>query len=82
MLTALSPSAVTDIKGKMRTYDELKAASGYENKRREFDELVQILDRRSRLISPVDTDPHAQAKVTLYWELEFKNLMNLSSHGT
>ncbi len=45
----------------MRTLAELQVAAGYENKRREFDELVQLLDRRMRLITPVDNDPQAVA---------------------
>jgi tetratricopeptide (TPR) repeat protein len=54
LLSALLPASGTDIKGSMQSVDSLKKASGYENKPREFEELMEILDKNLRLITPVD----------------------------
>ena len=51
VLKALLPESGTDIKGQMRSRQELLEASGYENRPRDFDDLIHILDpelRRSR----------------------------------
>jgi eukaryotic-like serine/threonine-protein kinase len=58
-LQALLPEAVTDIKGRMRSDAELLEASGYRGRPRDFDELILILDRQIRLITP--TDPEGMA---------------------
>ena len=54
LLSALLPAAGTDIKGSMQSVDSLKKAAGYEDKPREFEELLEILDKNLRLITPVD----------------------------
>jgi tetratricopeptide (TPR) repeat protein len=38
----------------MQSVDSLKKAAGYEDKPREFEELMEILDKNLRLITPVD----------------------------
>jgi serine/threonine protein kinase len=58
VLKALLPEAGTDIKGSMRSYAELLAASGYGNRPRDFEDLIRILDSEMRLITP--TDPEAK----------------------
>ncbi len=55
VLKALLPERGTDIKGQMKSRDELFQASGYAGRPEEFDELIKILDSELRLISPVDT---------------------------
>jgi serine/threonine protein kinase/formylglycine-generating enzyme required for sulfatase activity len=57
VLKALLPETGTDIKGQMRSRQELLDASGYTNRSREFDDLLSILDPELRLITP--TDPEA-----------------------
>src|SRR5262249_52966429 len=57
VLQALLPEQGTDIKGHMRSYAELLAASGYAQRLKEFDDVLHILDRELRLITP--TDPEA-----------------------
>ena len=52
VLKALLPERGTDIKGNMRSYDELLEASGYGRRPRDFEELVRILDGEVRLITP------------------------------
>jgi formylglycine-generating enzyme required for sulfatase activity len=52
MLKALLPEAGTDIKGHMRSQQELLAASGYLSRLRDFQELLGILDGELRLITP------------------------------
>jgi formylglycine-generating enzyme required for sulfatase activity len=54
LLSALLPASGTDIKGSMQSVDSLKKAAGYEDKPREFEELLEILDKNLRLITPVD----------------------------
>jgi len=54
LLSALLPASGTDIKGSMQSEDSLKKVAGYEHKPREFEELLEILDKNLRLITPVD----------------------------
>ncbi len=56
VLKALLPESGTDIKGQMRSRQELLAASGHENRPAEFDDLIQILDGKLRLITPTDPE--------------------------
>ena len=59
VLKALLPESGTDIKGQMRSRQELLEASGYANRPRDFDDLIHILDPELRLITP--TDPEGSA---------------------
>jgi len=61
VLKALLPEAGSDIKGHMRSRDELLAASGYAERPHDFDDLMRILDSEIRLITP--TDPEAACGV-------------------
>jgi serine/threonine protein kinase/formylglycine-generating enzyme required for sulfatase activity len=54
VLKALLPEQGTNIRGAVRTRGELLAASGYADRATEFEELLQILDRELRIISPSD----------------------------
>ncbi|MFM7592209.1 MAG: hypothetical protein ACKO85_10480, partial [Isosphaeraceae bacterium] len=54
LLASLLPTSGTDIKGAVRSVDELKVYAGYENKIPQFDELIGILDKSLRLITPVE----------------------------
>jgi serine/threonine protein kinase/formylglycine-generating enzyme required for sulfatase activity len=56
VLKALLPEAGTDIKGHMRSRQELLEASGYAGRPRDFDELIRILDGEIRLITPTDPE--------------------------
>jgi formylglycine-generating enzyme required for sulfatase activity len=56
VLKSLLPEAGTDIKGHMRSRDELRAASGYATRPKDFDDLLRLLDARFRLISPTDPE--------------------------
>jgi len=56
VLEALLPETGTDIKGQMRSRQELLEASGYANRPREFDDLIHILDPELRLITPTDPE--------------------------
>ena len=62
VLEALLPEAGTDIKGQMRSRQELLEASGYASRPRDFDDLIHILDPELRLITP--TDPEGFASET------------------
>ena len=50
------PESGTDIKGQMRSRQELLEASGYANRPRDFDDLIHILDPELRLITPTDPE--------------------------
>lgn len=54
VLQTLLPEPNVDIKGKMQSEDALLKASGYEDRRESFDEMMRILDNELRLISPTD----------------------------
>ena len=53
---ALLPRTGADIKGQMRSEAELREASGYAGRPRDFDDLVHILDPELRLITPTDPE--------------------------
>ena len=52
VLKSLMPESGTDIKGEMKSRDELLTASGYANRPKDFDDLIRILDSEIRLITP------------------------------
>jgi eukaryotic-like serine/threonine-protein kinase len=56
VLKALLPETGTDIKGQMRSRQELLEASGYSSRPRDFDDLIRILDPELRLITPTDAE--------------------------
>ncbi|MCA9057032.1 MAG: serine/threonine-protein kinase [Planctomycetaceae bacterium] len=53
-LTALLPEQGTDIKGAMKSWEELLEASGYRSQPDQFRALMRILDTNLRLITPTD----------------------------
>src|SRR5262249_19747600 len=56
VLKSLLPQSGTDIKGNMRSKQELLEASGYAAQPKDFDALLRILDGELRLITPTDPD--------------------------
>jgi formylglycine-generating enzyme required for sulfatase activity len=56
ILKALLPEAGADIKGHMRSQQDLLEASGYGSRRKDLDELLRILDGKLRLITPTDPE--------------------------
>ena len=56
VLKALLPDATTEIKGHMRSADELLSLSGYANRPKDFEDLLRILDNEIRLITPTDPE--------------------------
>ncbi len=56
VLQKLLPNVGTDIKGHMRSHDELAIAAGYPEQSMEFNELMRILDGNLRLITPTDPE--------------------------
>ena len=56
VLKDLLPGSGTDIKGHMRSREELLAASGYADRPRDFEDLLRILDSELRLITPTDLE--------------------------
>src|SRR5271157_4957567 len=56
VLKALLPESGTSIKGHMRSHEELMEASGYAARPKAFGDLLHILDRETRLITPIDPE--------------------------
>src|SRR5262249_60829817 len=56
VLQALLPEAGTDIKGHMRSQQELREASGYAARPSDFDDLLRLLDGEIRLLTPTDPE--------------------------
>ena len=56
ILKSLLPDTNTDIKGRMRSIDDLRGISGYADRPADFAELIKILDNDLRLITPVDPE--------------------------
>jgi serine/threonine protein kinase/formylglycine-generating enzyme required for sulfatase activity len=56
VLRALSPELGTDIKGHMRSHQELLEASGYGQRPPAFADLLRILDAELRLVTPIDPE--------------------------
>ena len=56
VLKALLPEQGTDIKGNMRSRQELMEASGYGDRPTDFEALIRILDNEVRLITPTDPE--------------------------
>ena len=54
VLAEMLPSAGSEIKGAMRSADELLRVSGYERRPHDFDRLIRILDADTRLITPAE----------------------------
>jgi formylglycine-generating enzyme required for sulfatase activity len=69
LLSALLPSSGTDIKGSMQSAASLQKAAGYENKPREFQNLMEILDKNLRLITPVDDSSGAESGTSRSYQL-------------
>src|ERR1700756_4826973 len=64
VLKALLPESGTDIKGHMRSQQELLEASGYITHPNDFDELLCILDSEIRLITPTDPEGTPDAETS------------------
>jgi formylglycine-generating enzyme required for sulfatase activity len=56
VLKALLPETGSNIKGSMRSSNELLEVSGYRSRPNEFDELIRILDSELRLITPTEPE--------------------------
>jgi serine/threonine protein kinase/formylglycine-generating enzyme required for sulfatase activity/tetratricopeptide (TPR) repeat protein len=81
VLKALLPESGTDIKGQMRSEGQLQAASGYLGRRREFAELIHILDGERRLITPTEPEgsgdgPMTDPSVCRYYQLTHDYLVH------
>jgi len=69
LLATLLPSTGTDIKGSMQSSASLQKAAGYEHKPREFEDLLAILDKNLRLITPVDDSSGADGGTSRSYQL-------------
>jgi formylglycine-generating enzyme required for sulfatase activity/tetratricopeptide (TPR) repeat protein len=58
-LKALLPATGTDIKGHMRSEEELRHACGYEQRPQDFAQLLRILDAELRLVTPTEREDAA-----------------------
>jgi hypothetical protein len=62
VLKSLLPESGTAIKGHMRSYAVLLDASGYASRPKDFDDLIRILDREIRLITPTDPEGNEECE--------------------
>lgn len=62
VLRALLPAAGSDLKGHRQSVEELMKVSGYADRPKDFEELIEILDGSLRLISPVDDPEQSEAE--------------------
>ena len=82
VLKQLLPESGTDIKGNMRSQEELREASGYAERPREFGDLLRILDSDLRLITPTDPESstggeqHATPKGVRFFQLTHDYLVH------
>lgn len=56
VLAELLPERGSDIRGEMKSYEELYRASGYAERAQDFDSLLGLLDRELLLITPTEPD--------------------------
>ena len=63
VLKALLPDKGTEIKGQMRSYDQLLDAAGYRDRPQDFAALLRILDSEVRLITPTEPDRSEKEEV-------------------
>jgi formylglycine-generating enzyme required for sulfatase activity len=82
ILKALLPRTGADIKGQMRSEAELREASGYAGRPRDFDDVIGILDQELRLITPTDPEglndetPTARPPSGRYYQLTHDYLVH------
>src|SRR5262249_15491861 len=80
VLRVLLPQSGTDIKGQMRSEAELREASGYASRPRDFDDLIEILDKECRLTPPpapggrADEPQSPRPKDQFYYQLPHDSL--------
>ncbi len=63
VLEELLPESGSDIRGSMKTSEELMAAAKLSNRPKEFEQLITILDKELRLITRTDPDSSGDASV-------------------
>ena len=63
VLKALLPETNADIKGRMRSVEELREVSGYADRPADFADLIRMLDGELRLITPVDPEGSVDEEV-------------------
>jgi hypothetical protein len=74
VLKALLPEQGTEIKGGIRSHEELWAASGYAQRPKDFEKLLRILDGDLRLVTP--TDPEGKEDVPEVQGLQAQGLQD------
>jgi serine/threonine protein kinase/formylglycine-generating enzyme required for sulfatase activity len=69
LLAILLPSIGTDIRGSLQSAVTLQKAAGYDQKPREFQDLLAILDKNLRLITPADDSSGADGSTSRSYQL-------------
>jgi serine/threonine protein kinase/formylglycine-generating enzyme required for sulfatase activity len=70
VLRAFLPDDSTDIKSRVRSYQELLEAAGYLRRPYEFDDLLAILDGELRLLTPIDPEAAERVEASVDTEKE------------
>ena len=68
VLEALLPVRGSDIKGQLKSFEELMQASGYADRPTNFAAVLRILDSGTRLITPTETD-ESETEPARYYQL-------------
>jgi serine/threonine protein kinase/formylglycine-generating enzyme required for sulfatase activity len=63
VLKSLLPGTNADMKGRMRSIENLRAVSGYADRPSDFTDLIRMLDSELRLITPVDPEGQVEEEV-------------------
>lgn len=65
VLHALLPEGNQSIRSSQKTLDELRHASSYRNRDKDLQSLIELLDRKLRLITPVVDDTQTQSEPSM-----------------
>jgi serine/threonine protein kinase len=74
VLKALLPESGTEIKGHMISQEALREASGYSSRPGDFKDLLHILDRELRLITPTDPEGREEGSVQVQADAKYYQL--------
>jgi serine/threonine protein kinase/formylglycine-generating enzyme required for sulfatase activity len=69
VLRALLPTVATEIKGGQQTVEQLQSAARYETRPADFADVISILDRELRLITPAETDADSVSSAPRTYQL-------------
>ncbi len=82
VLKVLLPETGTDIKGQMRSEEELSEAAAYSDRPRDFAELMHILHNELRLITPTEPERVQGEELTVESAVRVAGVKNVEGGGS